>query len=428
MYIFRRCLLFAVALFVNAFGIAFITKAALGTSPITSVTYVASMFTPLTMGQWTIVLNLLFVLLELLFMTRSRLRADLRMYLLQIPITLCFGTFIDVSMSLLSWLEPSAYFSKIGDLLIGCFILAVGISLEVKANVAMMAGEYFVRTISWRFRKDFGYMKMGFDITLVVLACTMSLIAMKGIYGVREGTVIAAFIVGPIVHFLMPFYRFMDKWIGDGKYAPAAEAVSKSEHVLITIAREFGSGGHQLGEMLSKELGIKLYDKQFIHLAAQESGMDEAYIRRNEQSIPSFWLKCVMSDNGQHVERSLSPDDVLFVAESRIIQQLAEKESCVIIGRCADFILKDSPRLIRLFCYTDPASAKARCVSEYGVPEDKAEAEIRRVNRNRIAHYEFYTGRRWGDPHCYDLMVNTGTMDMQTVCDTVKALYRKLSR
>ena len=91
--------MFVVSIFVNAFGIAFITKALLGTSPITSVTYVASMFTPLTMGQWTIIVNLLFVALELLFMTRKELKSDLRMYLLQIPISLCFGTFIDVSMN-----------------------------------------------------------------------------------------------------------------------------------------------------------------------------------------------------------------------------------------------------------------------------------------------------------------------------------------
>lgn len=130
--------MFVVSIFVNAFGIAFITKALLGTSPITSVTYVASMFTPLTMGQWTIIVNLLFVVLELFFMSRRDLKSDLRMYLLQIPISLCFGTFIDVSMNALSWLDPVAYMSRIGVLLIGCVILSVGIAFEVKADIAMM--------------------------------------------------------------------------------------------------------------------------------------------------------------------------------------------------------------------------------------------------------------------------------------------------
>ena len=395
----RRYILFAVSLFVNAMGIAFITKALLGTSPITSVTYVLSMFTPLTIGQWTIVLNLLFVLFELPFMTRKELKDDLRMFLLQIPISLCFGTFIDLSMNMLYWLEPVKYIDQIIYLLVGCVILAAGITLEVKANVAMMAGEYFVRVISQRFHGEFGYVKLCFDITLVCIACLFSICFMSGIYGVREGTVAAALLVGPIVHFISPYYRCFDKWINDVKDKDAI-ALRNIQHVIITIAREYGSGGHLLGEMLSKELGIKLYDKEFIHLVAEKSGINEQYIKKNEQSIPSFWLKCILGKNSeQSLERSLSSDDVLFVAESKIIQELAEKGPCIIVGRCADFVLRDYPNLIKVFCYSDLRSACVRCVQEYGVSEEKAESEIKRINHNRIAHYEYYTGEKWGEPH-----------------------------
>lgn len=420
----RRYILFAVSLFVNAMGIAFITKALLGTSPITSVTYVLSMFTPLTIGQWTIVLNLLFVLFELPFMTRKELKDDLRMFLLQIPISLCFGTFIDLSMNMLYWLEPVKYIDQIIYLLVGCVILAAGITLEVKANVAMMAGEYFVRVISQRFHGEFGYVKLCFDITLVCIACLFSICFMSGIYGVREGTVAAALLVGPIVHFISPYYRCFDKWINDVKDKDAI-ALRNIQHVIITIAREYGSGGHLLGEMLSKELGIKLYDKEFIHLVAEKSGINEQYIKKNEQSIPSFWLKCILGKNSeQSLERSLSSDDVLFVAESKIIQELAEKGSCIIVGRCADFVLRDYPNLIKVFCYSDLRSACVRCVQEYGVSEEKAESEIKRINHNRIAHYEYYTGEKWGEPHHYNLMINTGSIDLSVACNLIKSIYK----
>lgn len=420
----RRYILFAVSLFVNAMGIAFITKALLGTSPITSVTYVLSMFTPLTIGQWTIVLNLLFVLFELPFMTRKELKDDLRMFLLQIPISLCFGTFIDLSMNMLYWLEPVKYIDQIIYLLVGCVILAVGITLEVKANVAMMAGEYFVRVISQRFHGEFGYVKLCFDITLVCIACLFSICFMSGIYGVREGTVAAALLVGPIVHFISPYYRCFDKWINDVKDKDAI-ALRNIQHVIITIAREYGSGGHLLGEMLSKELGIKLYDKEFIHLVAEKSGINEQYIKKNEQSIPSFWLKCILGKNSeQSLERSLSSDDVLFVAESKIIQELAEKGPCIIVGRCADFVLRDYPNLIKVFCYSDLKSACVRCVQEYGVSEEKAESEIKRINHNRIAHYEYYTGEKWGEPHHYNLMINTGSIDLSVACNLIKSIYK----
>lgn len=420
----RRYILFAVSLFVNAMGIAFITKALLGTSPITSVTYVLSMFTPLTIGQWTIVLNLLFVLFELPFMTRKELKDDLRMFLLQIPISLCFGTFIDLSMNMLYWLEPVKYIDQIIYLLVGCVILAAGITLEVKPNVAMMAGEYFVRVISQRFHGEFGYVKLCFDITLVCIACLFSICFMSGIYGVREGTVAAALLVGPIVHFISPYYRCFDKWINDVKDKDAI-ALRNIQHVIITIAREYGSGGHLLGEMLSKELGIKLYDKEFIHLVAEKSGINEQYIKKNEQSIPSFWLKCILGKNSeQSLERSLSSDDVLFVAESKIIQELAEKGPCIIVGRCADFVLRDYPNLIKVFCYSDLKSACVRCVQEYGVSEEKAESEIKRINHNRIAHYEYYTGEKWGEPHHYNLMINTGSIDLSVACNLIKSIYK----
>ena len=423
-FLLRRYLLFCVALFVNALGIAFITRAALGTSPITSVTYVLSMFTPFTIGEWTIMLNILFVVLEPFMMMRKDLKEDLRMFLLQIPISFCFGIFIDICMHyILFWLNPATYPSMIIALLIGCVILAVGIALEVKANAAMMSGEYFVKVITKRFRGEFGYIKLGFDVTLVVIACLLSLIFMSGIYGVREGTVIAALIVGPIVHFVSPYYRFLDKWITPASNEKISD-VKDNKNVIITIAREYGSGGHLLGEMLSKELGIKLYDKEFIGMAAKRSGMDESFIARNEQSIPSFLLKCIMSKNSeQPLEGSISSDDVLFVAESKIIQELAEKEPCIIVGRCADFILKDYPKVLKIFCYSDMDSAIERCTEEYGIRKEDAEAEIRRINRNRIHHYEYYTGRKWGEPHHYNLMLNTGSISLETACKLIKDIY-----
>lgn len=427
-YTFRRYLLFVASLFINAFGIAFITKALLGTSPITSVTYVLSLFTPFTMGIWTILLNLLFVVLEPFLMTRRELREDLRMYLLQIPISFCFGLFIDFSMFMLFWLEPSAYVMKVTVLLVGCVILALGIALEVKANAAMMAGEYLVKAITRRFHGEFGYVKLGFDITLLTIACILSLVFLSDIQGVREGTVVSALLVGPIVHFVSPAYRIFDRWIN----APIKQADTPSAqytNTIITIAREYGSGGHLLGERLAKELGIKLYDREFIRMAAQRSGIDEQYIAKNEQSIPSFWLKCILSKNSeQPVEASLSADDILFVAESRIVQELAAQEPCIIVGRCADFVLKDHPKVVKVFCYSDLKSAVNRCVNDYGIPQEQAEAEIRRINRNRIHHYEYYTGWKWGEPHHYHLMLNTGNISLETACKLVKEVYQNIAK
>lgn len=419
----RRYILFIISVFINAYGIAFITKALLGTSPITSVNYVLSMFTPLTMGQWTIIVNLLFVAIEPLMMSRSQLRSDIRMYLIQIPITLCFGTFIDLSMTSLSWLNPATYPMQLLSMLAGCVILACGITLEVKADVAMVAGEFFVRVLARRIGGDFGYVKLGFDVGNVILACVFSMLFIGGIHGVREGTVAAALLVGPIVHFLTPFCRVLNGVLGYSKQT-GGKATGTPTNVVVTIAREFGSGGHMLGEMLASRLGVRLYDREFIKMAAKSSGINEDYIRRNEQTIPSFWLKCILSQGyGTQAGRGLSDDDVLFLAESKIVQQLADKEPCVIVGRCADFVLKGRPGVVRVYCYADCDTAISRCTSEYGMSREKAEAETRRINRARATHYEYYTGQRWDDPRNYDLMINTGSMTLDQACDIIVRMY-----
>ena len=173
------------------------------------------------MGQWTIIVNILFLLFELPFMTRESFKEDLRPYLLQIPISLGFGIFIDWGMNMLFWVAPVNFVQQLVYLLIGCCVLAMGITLEMKVNVAMTAGEFFVKVIAQRLKHPFGYVKLGFDVTLVMLACVMSFLFSSAITGVGLGTVVSALLVGPIVHAVSPFYHVLDRWL----FAPAASEV-----------------------------------------------------------------------------------------------------------------------------------------------------------------------------------------------------------
>ncbi len=212
--LFRRYAFFLCSVLINAFSISVITKAMLGTSSISSVPYVLSLFTSGTMGQYTIGMNVVFVLLEMTMMTRKEICLKKYELLSQIPISFCFGAFIDVSMHhLLFWLAPGHYLARLATLSAGCVLLGLGISMEVKANVAMVAGEYLVQVISKFVRKEFGFVKVCFDVTLVLAACILSVFFLSAVEGVREGTVIAALTVGPISHFLFPYLKVFDAWL-----------------------------------------------------------------------------------------------------------------------------------------------------------------------------------------------------------------------
>lgn len=195
--LFKRYAFFTIGLFVNALGVSLITKAQLGTSPISSVPYTLSKGFPLTMGTFTFFLNMILIMGQILLQKKDFEKIQL----IQIPVSVLFAYFIDFTMGMLSFLNPNTYILKVVFLLIGCSILALGISMEVIANVVMLSGEAFVKALSSKLDKEFGTTKVSFDITLVLTACIVSLILFRRIAGVREGTIIAALIVGLIARF-----------------------------------------------------------------------------------------------------------------------------------------------------------------------------------------------------------------------------------
>lgn len=199
----KRYIFLLAGLFVNGLGVSFITKAGLGTSPITSIPYTLSLgFTP-TVGMFTLFFNLLLIVLQIILLRRNFQLQNL----LQLPIIALFSFFIDLTMSLLGFIQPETYAMKVVSLVIGCLILGFGVFMEMVANVAMLPGEATVRAVSDVFSTDFGKTKIAFDSSMTVIAAIMSFIMFKHLDGVREGTIVAAILVGFIA-------RLFKKYIG----------------------------------------------------------------------------------------------------------------------------------------------------------------------------------------------------------------------
>ena len=192
----KRYLFFLIGILINAFGVALITKAALGTSPISSVPYVLSLRFAPTLGAFTFVMNLLFIILQPVLLRRDYQPIQL----LQIVVNIVFSWFIDVSMNLLGWLEPQNIAVELIVLLLGCAVLGFGISVEVAPDVLLVPGEGLVGALTAASGRRFGSVKVAFDVTLVLISLALSLLFFHRLNGLGLGTVISALLVGRFVN------------------------------------------------------------------------------------------------------------------------------------------------------------------------------------------------------------------------------------
>lgn len=208
----RRYFVFLVALFVISTGVSTITRAMMGNSPISGVPYVVSINFPLTMGTCIFLLNLALIIGQALMLGPRGVMKSKYDIILQIPISILFGFFIDLTLHLIPDMSADPYYIKVFAVLIGTAILALGVSLEVVADVTMVSGEYFVHIASRRFNRPFSSMKMIFDCSLVLLAVGLSFALSGTLTGVREGTIIVAVLTGPFVRLYMPHMNPVIRW------------------------------------------------------------------------------------------------------------------------------------------------------------------------------------------------------------------------
>ncbi len=203
----KRFIVFFIGLVLAGFGVALSTRPGLGTSPISSLPYVMTFIIPVTLGMTTVGLNLLFLALQAVILRRrfhwSRLA--------QLPTLVGFGIFIDLGMWLSSFYVPEHYLLRIAEELLGCLMLATGIAFQLLANISFMPGDGFVRTVSEEYNIPFGTAKICFDSSIVVLAVILSLCWFQKISGVREGTIIAAVLVGFFIRILQQPLRFVKR-------------------------------------------------------------------------------------------------------------------------------------------------------------------------------------------------------------------------
>ena len=416
----RRYIVFLFGLFISSLGVAFVTKASLGTSPISSIPYVLSLkFTP-TLGVFTIYFSLFLILLQIIILGKKFNKIDL----LQIPVSILFGYFIDISMFLLTCVNSDIYVVKVLYLLIGCVILGFGVYLEVIADVLMLPGESFVRSLTIRFGVDFGITKVCFDASMTVTAGIISFILFNTINGVREGTIVAALIVGLIAKFFGKHLAFLTMLlIPQSATSETTEHKESTNNLIITIARGYGSGGREIGKLVADKLGIKYYDKDIITLTTEQSGNTEHYVENNEQKIANSAFYNFYSQFYYEGAESTKCDK-LFNDEKNVMIDLASKGDCVILGRLGNFIFKDYKNALHIFIDSNLENKIARVMKRDNLSENDAKAKIKRVETERKNHCKHFSNKEWGVTSTYDLTLNSSKYSVDKIADIIVSLVK----
>ena len=245
-------------------------------------------------------------------------------------------------------------------------------------------------------------------ILLIPISLLLCITFNKGIYGVLDAGRISdsiTFVIALVIY--ISEYKGLSKIkVDDINESANNENKYEGKKIIVTIGREYGSGGHYVGELLAKKLGVNFYDKNIISLVSKESGLSKNYIASNEESL----------NNAKYESNN---DNLIFIAESKVIKKIAKSESCVIVGRCADYILDGNKDVLKVFLYSDEASKISRCVKYYGISKNKALNEIKKIDKERSKHYNFYTNKEWGNVSNYDLLINVDKYGVECTANLI---------
>ena len=256
-------------------------------------------------------------------------------------------------------------------------------------------------------------------VSLVFTGIAVSVLAGPdpGSAQIIQGTIAAAAVINEVIAVIVAKKGF--EWAGE--LDPDSQGKQEAAvHTVITISRQYGSGGREIGQKIAEQLGIPFYDRALIELAAQDSPFDASYFEDSDTKDVGSLLYDLSSD----IHHDLSISDKVFLQQSQVIREVADKESCVIVGRCADSVLKGRPNVLRVFIYADLEDRERRVREVYHEPTSALE----KTEKRRDLYYQHYTGKRFGDAQNYDLCLNSGTLGteecVKTICSAFQARIR----
>lgn len=298
-------------------------------------------------------------------------------------------------------------FMEFAVLMCHSFLLVISLNaLEMTTSIVIQSLGNVVKSTAVTFIRQI--------MLLIPISLILAFVFNKGIYGVLYAGYIADVLCFIITIFIIKSeYKKLGKEVINETYQEKEQTNNtyNGKHIVITISREYGSGGRFVGRLVAEKLGLPFYDKELISLSAKESGLSEEYVKMTDEKKKS-------------ASYTNNNDDRLFIAEQKVIEKLA-KSSCVIVGRCADYILKDNKDAIKIFLYSDSKSKEKRAIKYYGLNSKTALRKIDKINKERSKHYKFYTNREWKDFSNYDLSFNVDKYGVEKTAENIINIIEK---
>lgn len=419
----KRYIFFFLGICLNAFGIALFTRSKLGTGPTSCIPYVVSLKSGLSFGTCTFIFNILLLLGQIILLRKKFPRYQL----LQLPVTLLFSILIDGAMKFTTFVNTDIYWVALLYNILGCVFRAVGVSCQVVADVVMLSTEAFVKALSDVSKKEFSWIKLFFDVFMAAVAIALSFLLLGRLESVREGTLIIVLLVGPVSHYFtkrLSFTNYVFENESELVFEPKLK-ISNSKRIVITVTSEAGSGGRIIAKILGIKLKIPVYDKELVDLIAQEGGFTKRFVQAHNEILYRSTAEAFIQNNFSVENFHSKSYTRLYEAQERVISKLAERQNCIIVGHCSNFILKNNKNVMNILITADMKNRITYISEKYGLNRHDSQKKIRRQDHNTWEFYLHFTNQDWKDSGNYHLCLNSSLFGYEETADIIEDIVKK---
>lgn len=419
----KRYIFFFLGICLNAFGIALFTRSKLGTGPTSCIPYVVSLKSGLSFGTCTFIFNILLLLGQIILLRKKFPRYQF----LQLPVTLLFSILIDGAMKFTTFVNTDIYWVALLYNILGCVFRAVGVSCQVVADVVMLSTEAFVKALSDVSKKEFSWIKLFFDVFMAAVAIALSFLLLGRLESVREGTLIIVLLVGPVSHYFtkrLSFTNYVFENESELVFEPKLK-ISNSKRIVITVTSEAGSGGRIIAKILGIKLKIPVYDKELVDLIAQEGGFTKRFVQAHNEILYRSTAEAFIQNNFSVENFHSKSYTRLYEAQERVISKLAERQNCIIVGHCSNFILKNNKNVMNILITADMKNRITYISEKYGLNRHDSQKKIRRQDHNTWEFYLHFTNQDWKDSGNYHLCLNSSLFGYEETADIIEDIVKK---